>query len=233
MNKLLFILLLVLSLDAKEIYATFNVVAQKSANLAFDAGGIVKSVHKDIAQSVTSGELLASLDNRDKKAVLESAKTALKFAKRAYERQLKVKTLINEALFDSYALKYESAKNQLALQQAMYDKTLLYAPFDGVIFYKNIEVGDTVSGVQLKTVYKIQSLHARKLLVDFDQKYYKDVQVGDSFEYKIDGDTKRYRGKISKIYPVANTNNRKMRAEVPTEDFMVGLFGNGTISTQK
>lgn len=229
MNKIITIILLVLNLNAVEIYATFNVKAQKSSNLAFDASGVVEFVNKDIASNVRKGELLASLNNRDKKAMLESAKTALKFAKKDYERQLKVKNLINEGVFDSYAFKYESAKNQLSLQEAMYEKTLLYAPFDGVIFYKNIEVGDTVSGVQLQTVYKIQNQTARKLVLDFDQKYYNEVKVGDVFEYKIDGDDKLYKANISKIYPVANANNRKIQAEVQTKNFMVGLFGNGKI----
>lgn len=233
MNKIIIILLLALSLQAAEIYATFNVQAQKSANLAFDAGGIVHSVYTDIASSVKKGTLLASLNNSDKKALLESAKTALKFAKKDYERQVKVKNLINEAVFDSYAFKYENAKNQLALQEAMYAKTLLYVPFDGVIFYKNIEVGDTVSGVQLQTVYKIQSKSARKLILEFDQKYSNSVSIGDIYKYKIGGDTKTYSGIISKIYPFANSNNRKIQAEVEASDILVGLFGTGTIITKE
>ena len=222
---------LVFSLSAGEIYATFNVHATQSANLAFDASGVVKSVNTDIATEVKKGDVLALLENSDKKATLDSASTSLKYAKKDYDRQLEVKKLIDKSKFDSYEFKYESAKNQLAYQQSMYNKTFLKAPFDGVIFFKEIEIGDTVSGMMLKTVFKIQSKSSRKLVIDFDQKYHNEVKVGDKFNYKIDGDEKTYNGIISKIYPQANANNRKIQAEVKAENIVVGLFGDGKIIT--
>jgi len=109
------LLLAVMSLRAEEIYATFTVEAKRHADLAFTATGIVGEVHVDIASAVKKGDLLASLENSDAKASLEIAKTALKYAKRDYERQLKVKKLVDEAQFDQYAFKYEHAKAQVAL----------------------------------------------------------------------------------------------------------------------
>ena len=230
MNKILLGLLLVaFTLHAQEIYATFSVAPQKDAKLAFDASGITSVVHYEVAQNVKKGDVLASLQNDDIKATLEMAKTALKFAKKDYERQLKVKELIDAGKFDAYAFKYEDAKNQLAYAQAKYDKTFLRAPFDGVIYEKDIEVGDTVNGMMLKTVFKVQSKRERKLILGFDQKYHQLVKVGQKFKYGVDGDSKIYEGVISKIYPFANSGNRKIKAEVLVEDFIVGLFGEGYI----
>ena len=222
---------LVFSLSAGEIYATFTVEAEKNAMLAFDAGGIVEAVNYSEASVVKQGDVLASLQNADIKASLDTAKTALKFAQKDYERQLKVKDLIDAGKFDSYAFKYENAKNQVAYAQAKYDKTFLRAPFDGVIYDKDLEVGDTVSGMMLKTVFKIQSKSKRKLVVSFDQKYHKVVKAGETFKYKVDGDTKEYKGVISKVYPFANSGNRKIEAEVKADGFIVGLFGEGYIIT--
>jgi len=232
MKRILSLLLLVMSLNAQEVYATFNVLADQSANLAFDASGIVKKVNVGISSEVKQGDILAVLENDDKYAMLESVKTTLKFAKRDYERQVKIKKLIDESKFDAYELKYESAKNKLSYEQALYDKTFLRAPFDGVIFFKDIEVGDTVSGMMLKTVFKIQTLKKRKLVLEFDQKYHKSVKVGQTFKYSVDGDGTQYKGVISKIYPQANSDNRKIKAEVVAESFMVGLFGDGYIITK-
>jgi multidrug resistance efflux pump len=124
---------------------------------------------------------------------------------------------------------YEKAKSNVAYQQALYEKTFLKAPFDGVIYEKNIEVGDAVSGMMLKTVFKIQSQHQRKLVLEFDQKYHNQVKVGDKFIYKLDGETKQREGVISKIYPYANKQNAKIKAEVQAKDIVVGLFGDGQI----
>jgi hypothetical protein len=43
----------------------------------------------------------------------------------------------------------------------------------------------------------------------------------------LDGDESRYEGRITKIYPYANSNNRKIRAEVLARGFVSGLFGDG------
>ncbi|NCO00469.1 MAG: efflux RND transporter periplasmic adaptor subunit [Epsilonproteobacteria bacterium] len=223
----------VLSLSASEIYASFNVEAQKSANLAFIASGIVNSVKVDVGSSVKTNDILATLENSDIEAILESSKTTLEYAKKDFDRQTKIKKLIDEGTFDSYAYKYENAKNQLAYQQSLFNKTFLQAPFDGVIYEKAIEVGDAVSGMMLKTVFKIQSEKKRKLVLSFDQKYNKQVVVGQTFKYKVDGDETVYQGVISKVIPHANANNRKVQAEVEAEGFMVGLFGDGTIITSE
>jgi len=234
MKKVLITLLMFVSFaNAAEIYATFLVHPTKDASLAFISSGIVDKIDVSVGTYVKKGEVLAQLENSDIQAMLALAKTTYKYAKKDYERQLKIKSLIDEAKFDAVASKYERAKNQLAYQEALYNKTFLKAPFNGVIYAKKIEVGDAVSGMMLKTAFQIQSKSKRKLLLQFDQKNRKLVKIGDTFKYKVDGDDKEYFGTISKIYPRANFNDRKITAEVLSKDFIPGLFGDGYIITKE
>ncbi len=234
MRKLILgLAILALSLSASEIYATFNIEATKHAKLAFSSSGIVKNILVDVTDIVKKGDILSTLENDDIKAMLEVSKTAVKYAKLDYDRQVKVKHMIDKSKFDQYAFKYENAKAQLKYQQALLDKTILKAPFDGVIYDKLIEIGDVVIGQMNTIVLKIQSKNERKLVLEFDQKYHKDIKIGDTFNYKIDGNKKQYQGKISKIYPYANSKTRKIKAEVLTRNFTVGLFGDGYITTTK
>jgi len=226
---ILSLMLLSVSMQAEEVYATFSVQADKSANLAFTSSGIVNQVSVDVATEVKKGDILAQLQNNDLKAALNIASTSLKYEKKEYDRQLKVKHLLDESRLDSYAFKYESAKAQMEYQQALFDKTILRAPFDGVIYEKIVEVGDVVSGAMIRTIIKIQSLDKRKLILGFDQKYWRDIKVGQTFKYGVDGDSKIYKGKISKVYPYADSGNRKIKAEVEAKDFTPGLFGEGYI----
>jgi RND family efflux transporter MFP subunit len=235
----------IITLNAEDVYANFFVEASKSASLAFDAGGIVKKVHVDISRTVKKGEKLCELANEDIKASLDIAKAelanaevVLKYAKKDYERQEKVKHLVDEARFDVYALAYEKAKTAVALssaalshQQALYDKTVLYAPFDGVIYEKNVEIGDVVTEMSPKTILKLQSANERKLVLEFDQKYWKKVKAGQNFKYKIDGDENEHVGVITKVYPHTDLQSRKLNAEVAAKGFTVGLFGDGYIDT--
>lgn len=233
------------SLSAESVYATFSVEASKNASLAFDASGVVKEVFVDVASRVKKGARLAQLVNDDTKASIESARAAiesaevtLKYAQRDYERQLKVRNLIDEGSFDAYEKAYETAKANLSeikanlnLKEALLRKTTLYAPFDGVIYEKSVEVGDVVSGMMLRTVFKIQSVQERKLILEFDQKYYRDVKVGQTFQYKLGKSEKTYSGVITKLFPSASLDSKKLKAEVLSKGLLVGLFGDGYIVT--
>lgn len=237
------LMVLTYSLSATEIYATFNIQADKSANLAFYSSGIVDDVFADVSSKVKKGDKLVELQNDDLVASLRMAQTALqnaeislKFAKKDYERQVLIKDLIDEERFDKYELSFQRAKVTVAEKkakldyaQSMLDRSVVLAPFDGVIFEKSVEVGDVVSGMMLRTIFKIQSTNKRKLVLEFDQKYWKSVKVGDEVRYTLNGDSKTYNGKISKVYPQINSQNTKMKAEVDVKDFIVGLFGEGYI----
>jgi RND family efflux transporter MFP subunit len=232
MKKIVFLLFMALQLNAEEIYATFDIEAQKSASLAFSSSGIIEKMNVEIGSTVKKDELLAELLNDDIKAMVEVSTVALKYAKSDYERQKKVQQHINESLFDSFAYKYDNAKVQLRYQETLLDKTYLRAPFDGIITAKRVEIGDVVSGQMITEVFDIQSLKERKLILKFDQKYHQKVKVGDTFKYKVDGDNNTYAGTISKIYPTIDSKSRKMFAEVKAQGFPVGLFGDGYITTK-
>lgn len=225
-------ILLTVYVNAEKIYATFDVEAEQRASLAFSSSGIIEKMNVDIGSKVKKDAPLAELMNDDIEAMLDVAKVALKYAKRDYERQEKVKQHINQSLLDSFSYKLDNAKVQLKYQQALLDKTYLRAPFDGIITAKRVEVGDMVSGQMITEVFDIQSLKARKLILKFDQKYHKRVKVGDTFQYSVDGDDTTYEGTIAKIYPTIDSKSRKMFAEVKSESFPVGLFGDGYITTK-
>lgn len=227
-------LLLCLSkVHAKEIYATFTVHAKQGASLAFNYSGIVSELHVDIMSVVKKGQILATLANDDLVATTNASKVTLKYAKLDHERykDLFKQNLVDKAMLDKYAMAHEAIEAQIALENAIYEKTILRAPFDGVISKRMIELGDVVSGQMIKTAFNLQSEHARILVVEFDQKYNSDVKIGDTFLYKVDGDETQYEGKIYRIYPEANSNNRKIALQVVATDLKVGLFGEGKIIT--
>jgi len=229
MKKLGLILIFISNLVASEIYATFDVVALQSSDLAFSGSGIVKEVLADSAKVVKKGDILAVLDNNELKALVNNAKANYTFAKNELQRQEKVRHLLDDAKFDAYQLKYDSAKATLEYQEALLEKTYLKAPFDGVIYEKSVEIGESIVEANPKTVFKLQSSKKRKLVLEFDQKYHDKVNIGDKFRFKLSDGEKEYISTISKIIPYANSNNRKIKAEVVVDDFLVGLYGEGYI----
>ena len=228
MRKIILIAILTAISYAQGVYATFNVVPKKEASLAFSTNGMVADVKVDIGTVVEKKQTLATLENSDLQAYVAKARAGLEFAKKSYNRALKARDVQNRAIFDKFDFEYKSAKASLALALANYNKSILKAPFSGIITAKAVEVGDVVSAMAPRMLFKIESKE-KKLLLEFDQKYLSSVKVGDTFKYKLDGSDKVHSGKITKIYPTVDAKKRTAKAEVEAGNLASGLFGDGTI----
>ena len=228
MKKIILIAILTAVSYAQGVYATFSVVPKKEATLAFNTNGMVADIKVDIGSVVAKKQILATLENSDLQAYVAKARAGLEFAKKSYNRALKAKDVQNRAIFDKFDFEYKSAKANLALALANYNKSILKAPFSGVITAKAVEVGDVVSAMAPRMLFKIES-KPKKLVLSFDQKYLNSVKVGDIFKYKLDGNDKVYSGKIVKIYPTVDSKSHTAKAEVEAGNLASGLFGDGTI----
>jgi len=62
MGKIFGVLMfLMMSLNASDVYATFNVKAKNSADLGFSGSGIIKDIRVDIGDRVSKNQVLAVL----------------------------------------------------------------------------------------------------------------------------------------------------------------------------
>ena len=241
-KKTLLILLLPLSIYANEVYATFNVEALREAKLSLSVPGIVKSLHVRIGNIVKKGDLLLELENSTELANIKLAKNEIELARIAKNhskndllRYEKIKDVIDEKLYEKVEYTYKKtvlleqrALNAYKLQQVILAKKLLKAPYNGIISKKFVEVGDGITGPN-KVLLTLVNLKHVKLILEFDEKYWNDVNVGQTFTYKVDGLDETLQGKISKVYPTVNSKNRKLKAEVLTSNILPGLFGDGQI----
>lgn len=247
MNKKIgFFLLCVMSLNAADIYATFNVKAQKEAILAFTSSGTITDISTEIGDKINKGDILATLENKEQKKKLNMAMNDALIAnlqalqnQNSYNRFKSVEDIMDDEKFEKidFAKRLSDinvlkAQNYLELKQIELDKTYIKAPFSGVITAKYREIGDSVSGIQPQDLLHLMDISTVKLIVEFDSKYFGDVKVGDKFIYFVDGIKKKQLGEISKVYPTVNSKTRKISAEVITKNLMPGLFGHGTIKAK-
>ena len=231
---------------AQDIYATFNVEAQKESKLTLSASGIVEKIYVDVGDKVKKGTLLLELDNADlrtsvllEKKMIQLAKLNLKYSKKAYERFTKIKDVIDEEKFDNASAEYEraqinlaKAKASLANKQTQLDKTYLRAPFDGVISAKSIELGSGVSSAKMETLFTLITPDDLLLKVSLDEKYLSQIKLGQIFTYSIDNSQNKKKTKVTKIYPSINPQTRSITVEMPAKDLKVGLFGYGHLEVE-
>lgn len=110
-----------------------TVDAENQAALGFTAAGRVSAIHINIGSRVKKGKILAQLENTDLRIVFEDSEKELKRA-----RTLLEKGLLSESGFDEIKRASEIAKSN-------YERTLVRAPFDGVITELNLELGELAS----------------------------------------------------------------------------------------
>ncbi|WP_163499562.1 efflux RND transporter periplasmic adaptor subunit [Helicobacter suis] len=230
MKILLMIFSLVIGLSAKEVYAVFDVFALQDANLTLDSAGIVDAIYVDVGSKVKKGDILLTLYNRDKRSQVASIIQQYDFAQKQYERYQKIGRAIDRNTLDSYYSNYKKLGFDRNYADSIVEKTILRAPFDGVIASKNIELGDGMSA-NSTVLFRLVS-HRSKIVLQFDSKYLPEVKVGDTFIYSIDGKPEKRRVRITKIYPTIDASTRKVSAEalLPANSSLVpGTFGDGFI----
>ncbi|PAF46582.1 efflux transporter periplasmic adaptor subunit [Helicobacter sp. 12S02232-10] len=221
-------LLSVSLLWGEDIYAIFNVEAVQDSNLTLDTSGIISELLVDVDSVVKKGDKLLSLSNKDKIAQADSIKQQYLFAKKQYERYSKTGGAIDKNTLDKYYFDYKKLEADYAYYVSLLDKSILKAPFDGVIASRNINLGDGVMA-NSTTLFRLVS-HQKKIVLQFDSKYIDKVKVGDEYAYSIDGSGEQKIVKITKIYPTVDDTTRKVSAEaIAGDDMAPGIFGDGYI----
>lgn len=235
MKKILLIVALMLNISfGANVFATFEIKAQKSTKLAFSSSGIVKKIYVDVGSKVKKGQILASLQNEDLVALANTARAQANYASLEYKRYNEVKEYINKNQLDSYRLKKENAMTQLRYSESVLNKTILRAPFDGVITSKSIEEGDVVTSQGATTnAFGMQTTGPMKLVIKFDARYFGLVKVGQPFIFQIGGKGAKIQTTITKVYPSVDEKTQMAMAEAKISNFPSGLFGAGTIITGK
>ncbi len=216
------------ALFAGEVYATFDVVSEKSSELGLSISGVVGSLHVEVGSRAKKGDVLLSLYNAEEKNAYEIAQKNAEHAQKVYERYAKIADVIDKEKMENYLYDRDVKRLTAQSKAIVYKKTELRAPYDLVVTQKMTELGNIVLGSQTKLL-TVESIDDVKLVLKFDEKYWQSIKVGQKFLYKVDGSEKAYEGVISKIYPTVISSTRQMQAEVKAKNLLPGLFGNGNI----
>ena len=232
MSKIVVFLILIFQyLFSQEIYATFDVVSDKKSELGLSISGIVGTLNVNIGDKLKKGDLILSLNNSQEKNEYEIARKNAEHSFKVYERYAKISDVIDKEKMENYLYDKEITQLNAQNKEIILKKTELRAPYDLIISKKNIDLGSIVLASQTKLI-EVISLDDIKLVLKFDEKYWQNVKVGQTFTYKVDGSDKNYEGKITKIYPTILNETRQMQAEVKVNDLLPGLFGTGMIKAE-
>jgi len=194
--------------DVESVVTSVNagtVRAEDAAELAFGAVGRVKSVNAKLGDTVRKGAILAEVENDD-------MRTGLARAQREFDRRAQLKSHgVSESERDTTKQAIDSALMAL-------EKTLIRAPYDGIITEVNIEVGQLsqITAVIPKAPLRIVDLGPRYVRAEIDEVDLPKVKVGQPARVKILAVSKEpFKATVRRVVPyISNVREQDRTAEV-------------------
>ncbi len=227
---------------------TGSIQPERKADLRAEISAVVLQVLKENGDGVRRGDVLLRLDPTSIRDNLQSAEANVRNASQALdqaERNLqRLKTLRDSGMtslqaLDDAEVRYNGAQSELSASQAravlarqQLERTVVRAPFDGVVSERKVSAGDTASvGKELLKVIDPSSMRftgrvsADKISV---------VSVGQTVSFRINGYVGReFRGKVTRVDPSANDVTRQVEVLVGFSDInqprVAGLYAEGVI----
>jgi HlyD family secretion protein len=149
---------------------------------------------------VKKADLLAELDHDTLQAQLEAARASLDNAEQLY---LRVKTLYNAGSqsrqeYENALSKYKVAKANYRLVSATINDAFLYAPLDGTVLKKNLELGEMA--FPGSSILSIGNLTQPWIKIYVSEKQLGLVSIGQSAQIKVDSfPDKSFSGRVTAI----------------------------------
>ncbi|MFH1278115.1 MAG: efflux RND transporter periplasmic adaptor subunit [Candidatus Eisenbacteria bacterium] len=118
--------------------------AAREATLVFEVGGVIEEILADQGSAVRAGDPIARLDDELYRAALDEAKAARDLAAEIQERSASLREKGGISDFDLSRLELERAMAEARFRtaKAQHDRTVLRAPFPGVVDTRLLDPGD-------------------------------------------------------------------------------------------
>jgi HlyD family secretion protein len=173
-----------------------TVKAEKSAELAFSAMGRVRELNVKVGDFVKQGDTLAQIENQD-------AKVAVDTAQAEFNRRVHLQQSGSVAAAES-----DEAKRLLDAAKIALTRTIITAPFNGMIAEVNMEVGQlsqTTAVVPLAPM-RIVDLLPRYVRTEIDEVDLPRVKPGQTARVKILAVRRTpFQGTVRKVVPYVST----------------------------
>jgi len=192
-----------------------NVATKNMVVIYPEFSGILTHVYVKEGQPVTKGQLLAKIDDGGLSQQLAQLQIQVDLAKTTYERQ---KRLWNEKIGSE--IQYLQAKSSYEAQEKAIDqlknqlsKTMVRAPFSGVIDDVITEQGSVVAPAQSQLM-RIVNLRNMYIEAEVPENYITSVTKGKKVEVFFPVLNKTVHTKIRQVGNYINPNNRSFKIEV-------------------
>jgi membrane fusion protein (multidrug efflux system) len=203
-----------------------TVLANEYVELHPEASGRLTYLYVPEGKLIQKGTLIAKVNNADLQAQVDKSKVALDLAVKTEDRDKKLLAVngINQADYDAALNIVNGFKADIEYNQALLDKTILTAPFDGYIGLRQVSMGAYVTPSTLIATL----LQRNKIKIDFTvpEEYSSVLKIGATVDVDVDQSGKTRKATIIAKEPQINqaTRNMTVRAILENSDANPGGF---------
>ncbi|HXB09374.1 MAG TPA: efflux RND transporter periplasmic adaptor subunit [Puia sp.] len=202
-----------------EIEANGSVVANEYVELHPEISGRIVYLNVPEGGKVSKGTVIARINDADLQATLEKGKAQLELYQKTEERERKLLEIngINQADYDLAVSNINSTKADIDYTQAQLDKTIIRAPFDGVVGLRQVSPGAYITPANI--IATVQQLDKTKVDFTLPEQYGNIVRKGSLVDVQLDALTNtRRKGLIVATEPQVNLTSRNLKVRALLED---------------
>ncbi len=201
-----------------------DVATDENIVIYSEFSGILQDLRVKEGQLVNKGQVLAKIDDGGLSSELAQLETQATLAKTTFERQERLweQNIGSEMQYLEAKTNFESMQNSVKRLQSQLNKTIVRAPFSGIVDEILTEQGEVVSPGQ-NQLFRLVSLKNMYVEAAVPENYLQTVREGTEVIVEISSLDREFEGKIRRVGNTINPNNRSFNIEVavPNENGMI------------
>ncbi|MBR9858022.1 MAG: efflux RND transporter periplasmic adaptor subunit [Gammaproteobacteria bacterium] len=190
-------------------------------NVSNEAAGVVRVIHFESGQKVSTGDILLELDADVEKANLRSAQGRLPAVKANLERmrQLFARGSVSKGQLDEAEANYRELQGQVDSLKAVIARRTIRAPFDGVMGIRNAFLGQYLNAGT--DIARLEDISQFRIRFTIPQTRIADIAVGQTLNIFVDAYPETpFEGEITAIEPQVNPESGvvQVQASIPNKE---------------
>jgi RND family efflux transporter MFP subunit len=210
-----------------------NVVTDQNVVLNAEYSGVLTNVYVKEGQSVTKGQRLAKIDDGGLSSQVAQQEAQMALAKTTFERQQRLweQKIGSEIQFLQAKTNYEASKNLTKQLRSQLGRTIITAPFSGVVDEIISDPGQVVIPGQ-SPIIRLVNLNNMYVKASIPETYLRNIKKGTQVKVRLASINEEFEGTVRQVSNYINPNNRSfdIQVEIPNKD---GLVKPNLIATVK
>ncbi len=175
--------------------------ASQQATVTARTRGVVRRLEVEEGDRVASGRALAHLEDDEQKITFERTRATLETRRWEFERTTRLyeQELVSEEIYEKSRREARDAEHAAALAELELSRTVIQAPFDGVVITRHLDVGNTLSDGQ--AVYTLADVGLLLAEVNVPERHVGRLAADQTVLLEADATDERVEARIERIAP--------------------------------